>query len=368
MGERGHDTYRDFILGTADSRWICVQPESCGPSLTRSGRQRAIGQAATSSRQLHRIYEISGRRRKLLDGSSRGDAVRTHIALPQAASTIPVAVRLCGAFEVHSYQRRLIVPPSTERVIAFMALKGLVSRTLVAGTLWPERPEGQASACLRTALWRIRKLCQAMITCQGEAIGFLPHVDVDVAEFVDTARCVIKGGTPHTGIWHAVELMSRDLLPGWYDDWVAVERNRLRQLRLHALETLATRLSVQGRYGDALEVALQTVAAEPLRESAHRILTEVHLAEGRVVQHASCTSGGGDCSTPSSVSDRPHNSKNYSQRRGEARDDARPLPRRGKVRSRRWSAGKPLFRLRSENPLRTGLRPDTSGAPQRSDL
>lgn len=228
------------------------------------------------------MKQDSGIGRKPPGGASRDDAIGSHLTLPRAALPPPAAVRLCGAFEVHSYRRRIIVPPSTERVIAYLALKGIVSRALVAGTLWPERTEGQASACLRTSLWRIRKLCPTMISTQGEAIGFTPDVDVDLTESVDTARCVIRGGTPPMGIWPAVRLMSRDLLPGWYDEWVAVERSRLRQLRLHALETLATRLSVQGRYRDALDVALQTVAAEPLRESAHRVLTEVHLAEGNV--------------------------------------------------------------------------------------
>jgi DNA-binding SARP family transcriptional activator len=75
-----------------------------------------------------------------------------------------------------------------------------------------------------------------------------------------------------------------DLLAGWYEDWVVTQRERLHQLRLHALEIAAARLSADGRYAEALEAALATVDIEPLRESAHRAVTQVHLAEGNRVE------------------------------------------------------------------------------------
>jgi len=49
---------------------------------------------------------------------------------------------------------------------------------------------------------------------------------------------------------------------------------------LHALENLARRLSAVGRHSDAIQAALAAIRLEPLRESAHRTLIEVHLAEG----------------------------------------------------------------------------------------
>jgi DNA-binding SARP family transcriptional activator len=74
--------------------------------------------------------------------------------------------------------------------------------------------------------------------------------------------------------------LARDLLPDWYDDWVVLERERFRQLRLHALEALCRRLTEAGRFGAAVQAGLAAVAGEPLRESAHRILIQAHLAEG----------------------------------------------------------------------------------------
>ncbi|MFE5770353.1 BTAD domain-containing putative transcriptional regulator [Streptomyces sp. NPDC056485] len=73
-----------------------------------------------------------------------------------------------------------------------------------------------------------------------------------------------------------------ELLAGWDDDWVVLERERLRQLRLHALDALAHGLVREGRHALALETALTSVRTEPLRESAHRAVVAAHLAEGNM--------------------------------------------------------------------------------------
>jgi DNA-binding SARP family transcriptional activator len=75
-----------------------------------------------------------------------------------------------------------------------------------------------------------------------------------------------------------------DLLPGWYDDWVIFERERIRQRLLHALEALSQLLVAAGRCGDAVEAAISAVSVDPLRESANRALIEAHLAEGNLVE------------------------------------------------------------------------------------
>jgi tetratricopeptide (TPR) repeat protein len=45
-------------------------------------------------------------------------------------------------------------------------------------------------------------------------------------------------------------------------------------------QALAAARLAAGRLGQALEAALAAVWGEPLRESAHRVLIKVHLAEG----------------------------------------------------------------------------------------
>ena len=47
-----------------------------------------------------------------------------------------------------------------------------------------------------------------------------------------------------------------ELLSDWDDEWLAPDRERFRQLRLHLLEVTAERLSAQGYFGLAMEAAL----------------------------------------------------------------------------------------------------------------
>jgi two-component SAPR family response regulator len=78
--------------------------------------------------------------------------------------------------------------------------------------------------------------------------------------------------------------LQTELLPGWYDDWVLVERERLRQLQLHALDALARRLLDSGRVAEAVDAASCSLGMEPLRESAVRLLVSAHLASGNVCE------------------------------------------------------------------------------------
>ena len=78
--------------------------------------------------------------------------------------------------------------------------------------------------------------------------------------------------------------LSGELLPGWYDDWILFERERFRQLRLRALDTLCDRLTDARRFDAALEAGLAAVAGEPLRESSHRAVIRAHLADGNVAE------------------------------------------------------------------------------------
>ena len=67
------------------------------------------------------------------------------------------------------------------------------------------------------------------------------------------------------------------------DDWVIIERERFRQLRLHAMDVIGARLVASGLCYDALRVGLAATGTDPLRESAHR-LVRVHLIQGNVAE------------------------------------------------------------------------------------
>jgi DNA-binding SARP family transcriptional activator len=192
---------------------------------------------------------------------------------------------LLEAFRLVRNETIVVVPHGAERLVAYLALTGRRARTHVAGTLWPEMRDEQALACLRSALWRLGRMCPGALATTGESVDIAPGTTVDVQRFRAVARGLVGDRRPaQVDPDSIVDLMRSELLPGWYDDWVIVERERLRQLGLHALEALSAQLLEQGSYAPALEAALAAIAAEPLRESAYRIAARIHLAEGNVVE------------------------------------------------------------------------------------
>jgi DNA-binding SARP family transcriptional activator len=176
------------------------------------------------------------------------------------------------------------LPRGVQRLVAHLCLSHRPTRTATAGQLWPDVPEDHAHGSLRSALWRLNKATPGLIEVSGSALRLAAGVRVDVWELDDWAQRAISppGGADEVAVPDATLL--GDLLPGWYDDWVLLERDRLQQLRLHGLETLAARLGVAGRPGEALQAAHLAIRSEPLRESAHRTVVRVHIAEGNVVE------------------------------------------------------------------------------------
>jgi DNA-binding SARP family transcriptional activator len=176
------------------------------------------------------------------------------------------------------------MPRGAQRLVAHLCLSGRPARAAIAGHLWPDVPEDHALGSLRSTLWRLHKVAPGLIDVSGDALSLAAGVRVDVRELSDWAERVRD---PHAGVEDVTvppAVLRGDLLPGWYDDWVLLERERVRQLRLHTLEALAVRLLAVDRLADALEVAYAAVRAEPLRESAHRTVVRVHLAEGNLVE------------------------------------------------------------------------------------
>lgn len=169
---------------------------------------------------------------------------------------------------------------AAQRVIAFLALHPhALHRSYVAGSLWFRGSECDAQTCLRSALWRVRRVCSVPIVRSSRThLELAPEVEVDVRGQVAVARRALDRTSELDDI--RTQDLEGELLPDWYDDWVSFERERLRQLRLHALEALALRFAVAGRYGEAVEAALAALGGDALRESAHRTLIRIHLDEG----------------------------------------------------------------------------------------
>lgn len=176
----------------------------------------------------------------------------------------------------------ITTPPRVQRVLAFLGLKGCGNRMNMAGELWPESSETKALASLRTALWRTHQMAPGLIVCDGDTLQLAPSVRVDVQLLVAEARAYLCSGQAHAVPAGVLPVSWGDLLPGWYEDWVLIEREQIRQLHMHMLEELARLFTECGRFAQAIDAALEAVRLEPLRGSSNRALIAAHLAEGNL--------------------------------------------------------------------------------------
>jgi DNA-binding SARP family transcriptional activator len=195
-------------------------------------------------------------------------------------------VTLLDGFALRSEERpepRLTdVAPGLQRLVAYLCLSGRPARTAVAGQLWPEVSEEHAHASLRSAVWRLARIAPGLVEASKGALRLAPGVSVDVHDLRSWCERVLQPQVPAAEVLWPDPALQGDLLPGWYDDWLLLEREQLRQLRMHALEAVATRLADVGHYGAAVQAAHLALRADPLRETAHRTLVRLHLAEGNV--------------------------------------------------------------------------------------
>jgi DNA-binding SARP family transcriptional activator len=198
-------------------------------------------------------------------------------------------LRLLGGFALSMAGAPVTLPVNGQRLLAYLSIRGQVPRPVVAGTLWPDVSEHNAHGSLRTTMWRLHRGGARLVETKGENLALAPEVTVDIQVFARAAQRALRSPVllDEVGTEQGVDvdlLAASELLPGWYDDWVIFERERLRQLRLHTLEAMAQRLASQCRFAAALDTALEAIRIEPLRESAHRVVIGIHLAEGNAVE------------------------------------------------------------------------------------
>jgi DNA-binding SARP family transcriptional activator len=149
-----------------------------------------------------------------------------------------------------------------------------------AGVLWPDADERHASANLRSTLWRISSITPPIVV-REPALSLSPGVTVDVRNAYALASRVLDPSLPLSGLGSdATSSFVEDLLPDWNDEWVLIERERFRQVRLHALDALCDRFAEAGLMMRAIEAGFAAVTADPFRESGHRALIRAHLREG----------------------------------------------------------------------------------------
>lgn len=183
-------------------------------------------------------------------------------------------VRVLGRLAVSPAHR---LTAASRRSIAYLAVKGPVAqRALMSVELWPGALESRARANLRRAIWQTPDGWVQAGTWEVQLAA-----EIDLAE-ARTAADRAMQLLPLDA--HEIDLLSQDLLPGWYDEWLLGEQDSYHLMRLQALEQSCRVATGLRQFGLATRAGLAAVCAEPLRESAVSALVDAHLREGNTYE------------------------------------------------------------------------------------
>jgi DNA-binding SARP family transcriptional activator len=185
-----------------------------------------------------------------------------------------INLQLLGGFRLTVDGRATQLPESAQRLVAFLALRRRPqTRLCVAGNLWPDKNDERATANLRSTIWRSRlDDGHSFVDTNGSMIGLDPSTSLDVLAVEslrpdETTAALVSNHTLSLG-----ELFD-ELLPGWYDDWVLIERDRIAHIQLKIAESLARALIARGDAIAATDLAYRSVALDPMGDVKQRILS-----------------------------------------------------------------------------------------------
>jgi len=197
-------------------------------------------------------------------------------------------VRLLGKFEVRRDDTLVAIPSRpAQTLFAHLILTAGTShrRERLAGLLWPDSLEETARDNLRHSLWRLRKALEP----DGQAGQYLRVDDLTIA-FDSTADYWLDSdavektseSAPADGLMTALSAYQGELLPGFYDEWVVLEREHLQAVFEHKMARLLALLEGERRWLEVLDWGERWVAFGQKPEPAYRALMSAHAALGEM--------------------------------------------------------------------------------------
>jgi len=187
-------------------------------------------------------------------------------------------------------------------LLCYLAVTGCPhTRASLAGLLWGETTEANALAGLRKALADLRKQVAPHLTITRQQVAFnreQPHwLDVQafeqqVNELEAQAGAMMPTGmvmpAEATALVAAVDLYQGEFLAGFhvrrapaFEEWVLLQRERLRLAALRALHVLASHCMAQGVYPQVIAYTERILALEPCQEEAHRQMMSALALNGQ---------------------------------------------------------------------------------------
>lgn len=180
-------------------------------------------------------------------------------------------------------------------LLAYLAYYGdrAHSREVLAELLWPEEDLEATRDRFRQALSALRRVLEPPGTVSGSVLRAdrsqvqlnAQAYTTDVADFEAMCQQAARAATIEEQVGllrQAAQIYRGELLPGYYEGWIAPERERLAEMHGNALSQLASLLAQTAEYGEAIEYARRSLNGDPLREEAHANLMRLYAAAGRM--------------------------------------------------------------------------------------
>jgi len=201
--------------------------------------------------------------------------------------TIPpiASCRLLGPFTLSRDGAEVVLPRKAQALFALLSLQegAPLTREIVVDMLWTASGPEQARLNLRQCLWSIRHRAGCnLVQAERQLLRLAENVAVDARDLRSLA-----GSQARPDMRRCADLYRGELLAGLdsisprFDEWLTVERQRLRELAAAALRRSAEAQAAAGEFDVAVTAARHLVALDDLNEDAHRLLMRILGQAGR---------------------------------------------------------------------------------------
>lgn len=192
-------------------------------------------------------------------------------------SEAELVIRLLGGIAIRSGSTELsLTSRPAQALLAYLVLHAprAQRRELLSGVIWPDATEAVGRSNLRYALWQVRQVLgeahDSVLRTDRVCIAFQPdartHVDTIVIEELD------PDSATKARILAALEPVSGELLPGFYEEWVLEHRERIRRRIGWCMNRLVRALVEERSWDQATLWSERWVRVDATSESAYRAL------------------------------------------------------------------------------------------------
>lgn len=190
--------------------------------------------------------------------------------------------RFLGNFEILIDGVSIDLPArKAQALLAFLVMNrsGQHRREKLAGMLWPDSDESSARSKLRYALWQLRNsVGDNYFSADKITISLDP--DVDIWLDCDNFQNRLAGSQTTENLEEIAALYLGDFLPGFYEDWILLERDRLRASFDLIIVQLIERLYGEGLWREVIEWSEKWISFGQAPEKAYQAIMAAQSRSG----------------------------------------------------------------------------------------